>query len=124
LVKPFKETGDKVDTFEKTSANDTERLSDIRIPPGTTLEDLERAAVEQALREHQGNRTHAAKSLGISVRTLQRKLKVWHSSNNIDSPASDARSNLNSTKLRPMNAWSTGQGMSHPLSIRSNAARV
>jgi DNA-binding NtrC family response regulator len=49
----------------------------IEIPPGTSLEDLERAAVEQALSQHHGNRTHAAKTLGISVRTLQRKLKAW-----------------------------------------------
>ncbi len=49
----------------------------IEIPPGTSLEDLERAAVEKALQVHHGNRTHAAKTLGISVRTLQRKLKAW-----------------------------------------------
>lgn len=49
----------------------------IEIPPGTSLEELERAAVEQALAQHAGNRTHAAKTLGISVRTLQRKLKAW-----------------------------------------------
>jgi len=49
----------------------------IDIPAGTSLEDLERAAVEKALQQHQGNRTHAAKTLGISVRTLQRKLKAW-----------------------------------------------
>jgi DNA-binding NtrC family response regulator len=49
----------------------------IDIPPGTSLEDLQRAAVEQALTQHHGNRTHAAKTLGISVRTLQRKLKAW-----------------------------------------------
>jgi DNA-binding NtrC family response regulator len=49
----------------------------IGIPPGTSLEDLERAAVERALEQHHGNRTHAAKTLGISVRTLQRKLKAW-----------------------------------------------
>ncbi len=49
----------------------------IEIPPGTSLEDLQRAAVEQALAQHHGNRTHAAKMLGISVRTLQRKLKSW-----------------------------------------------
>jgi DNA-binding NtrC family response regulator len=49
----------------------------IDIPPGTSLDDLERAAVQQALVEHHGNRTHAAKTLGISVRTLQRKLKAW-----------------------------------------------
>ena len=51
--------------------------SHIDIPPDTSLEDLERAAVEQALIQHHGNRTHAAKMLGISVRTLQRKLKAW-----------------------------------------------
>ena len=43
-----------------------------------TLAELERAAVIQALKVHQGNRTQAAKSLGISVRTLQRKLRHWH----------------------------------------------
>ena len=59
---------------DKTGASHT---SGIDIPPGTSLEDLERAAVEQALAQHHGNRTHAAKTLGISVRTLQRKLKAW-----------------------------------------------
>jgi DNA-binding NtrC family response regulator len=54
-----------------------EHRANIDIPPGTSLEDLERAAVEQALAQHHGNRTHAAKTLGISVRTLQRKLKAW-----------------------------------------------
>lgn len=52
--------------------------SGIDIPAGTSLEELERAAVERALEQHRGNRTHAAKTLGISVRTLQRKLKAWH----------------------------------------------
>lgn len=42
-----------------------------------TLADLERAAVMRALKARQGNRTQAAKALGISVRTLQRKLKHW-----------------------------------------------
>ena len=49
----------------------------VDIPAGTTLEELEQTAVEQALDEQGGNRTHAAQSLGISVRTLQRKLKAW-----------------------------------------------
>jgi DNA-binding NtrC family response regulator len=53
------------------------RRANIDIPPDTSLEDLERAAVEQALVQHNGNRTHAARTLGISVRTLQRKLKAW-----------------------------------------------
>jgi DNA-binding NtrC family response regulator len=51
--------------------------SDMDIPIGTTLEELEHAAVEQALADCGGNRTRAARSLGISVRTLQRKLKAW-----------------------------------------------
>lgn len=54
---------------------------DIQIPDGTTLHELEREAVEQALERFDGNRTHAARSLGISVRTLQRKLKAWHEDN-------------------------------------------
>lgn len=41
------------------------------------LYELERTAIENALREHEGNRTHAAKALRISVRTLQRKLKQF-----------------------------------------------
>jgi transcriptional regulator with PAS, ATPase and Fis domain len=47
----------------------------MEIPSGVALYELERTAIENALREHDGNRTHAAKALRISVRTLQRKLK-------------------------------------------------
>jgi transcriptional regulator with PAS, ATPase and Fis domain len=53
------------------------RSHDVSMPAGTTLEALEQTAVEQALEQHGGNRTHAAEALGISVRTLQRKLKAW-----------------------------------------------
>jgi DNA-binding NtrC family response regulator len=45
--------------------------------PGTSLVALERAAVEKALADSHGHRTKAAEALGISVRTLQRKLKAW-----------------------------------------------
>ena len=55
----------------------TEKSNDVEVPQGTTLEALEQTAVEQALEQHNGNRTHAAEALGISVRTLQRKLKAW-----------------------------------------------
>jgi DNA-binding NtrC family response regulator len=41
------------------------------------LEMIERAAILSALKKHSGNRTRAAAALGISVRTLQRKLKSW-----------------------------------------------
>ncbi len=49
----------------------------LRIPTGTTMDDLEKAAVIQALERCHGNRTRAAESLGISVRTLQRRLQTW-----------------------------------------------
>ncbi len=64
--------------LDRGQAEESSNGSGIDIPTGTSLEDLERAAVEKALEQHRGNRTHAAKTLGISVRTLQRKLKAWH----------------------------------------------
>lgn len=39
------------------------------------VDELERAAIANALAACGGNRTHAAQKLGMSVRTLQRKLK-------------------------------------------------
>ncbi len=42
--------------------------------PGETLNDIERLVILQALQYHQGNRTHTAKALAISIRTLRNKL--------------------------------------------------
>jgi transcriptional regulator with PAS, ATPase and Fis domain len=42
--------------------------------PGQTLDDIERNVILEALTYHQGNRTHTAKALGISIRTLRNKL--------------------------------------------------
>ncbi len=56
-------------------------------PAGTSLPELERAAVEQAIAHTGGNRTRAAQRLGISVRTLQRKLKSWSLAEDEASPA-------------------------------------
>jgi two-component system response regulator FlrC len=42
--------------------------------PGRTLDDIERNVIIEALKYHSGNRTHTAKSLGISIRTLRNKL--------------------------------------------------
>src|SRR3954465_10682328 len=47
------------------------------IPSGLTMEQLERLAITKTLQECSGNRTHAAARLGISVRTLQRKLRQY-----------------------------------------------
>jgi transcriptional regulator of acetoin/glycerol metabolism len=41
------------------------------------LRSLERSAILDTLRRFDGNRTRAAESLGISVRTLQRRLRDW-----------------------------------------------
>ncbi len=43
--------------------------------PIRSLDDLETEAIEQALQYYHGNRRHAAKALGISERSLYRKLK-------------------------------------------------
>ncbi len=43
--------------------------------PSQTLEELERAAIEQALSELDGNRKKVAERLGIGLRTLYEKLK-------------------------------------------------
>ena len=50
-----------------------------KIPKGFTLEDIERVVVRQTLCRSGGKRTEAARCLGMSVRTLQRKLKRWQS---------------------------------------------
>ncbi len=41
------------------------------------FKDIERQAIEDALAMNNGNRTRAAEQLGISVRTLQYRLKEW-----------------------------------------------
>ena len=45
--------------------------------PGKTLNDIERNVILEALQYHQGNRTHTARALGISIRTLRNKLAEY-----------------------------------------------
>lgn len=52
-------------------------IATTEIPSGLTMDDLERLAITKALDQCHGNRTHAADRLGISVRTLQRKLRQY-----------------------------------------------
>jgi DNA-binding NtrC family response regulator len=66
----------------------------LNLPGTATMEEIERAAIENSLRRHAGNRTHAAEALGISVRTLQRKLKAWAA----------ARANANTHPVPAMNS--------------------
>ncbi|MCM3875306.1 MAG: helix-turn-helix domain-containing protein, partial [Thermoanaerobaculia bacterium] len=45
---------------------------------GKTMAEIEREAILTALQVTGGNRRRAAESLGIGLRTLQRKLKEYH----------------------------------------------
>jgi DNA-binding NtrC family response regulator len=45
--------------------------------PGMSMADVERAAIEAALKDTHGNRRKAAEVLGIGERTLYRKLKEY-----------------------------------------------
>jgi len=56
-----------------------EPLADDRVVyrAGMSMADVERAAIEAALRETHGNRRKAAEALGIGERTLYRKLKEY-----------------------------------------------
>ncbi|MCK6483494.1 MAG: sigma-54-dependent Fis family transcriptional regulator [Phycisphaerae bacterium] len=47
------------------------------VPAGLTLRDIERLAIQAALRQNKGNREKAAKQLGIPTRTLYRRLKEF-----------------------------------------------
>lgn len=47
------------------------------VPVGSTLREMEKQLILKTLEEVKGNRTHAAKVLGISVRTLRNKLKEY-----------------------------------------------
>ncbi|OYT68313.1 MAG: hypothetical protein CFK52_15315, partial [Chloracidobacterium sp. CP2_5A] len=54
---------------------DLTKISVVR--SGMTIEEAERQLIQQALKEVNGNRTLAAKKIGISRRTLHRKLKKY-----------------------------------------------
>jgi two-component system response regulator FlrC len=64
---------------------------DAALPPGLPLDlgELERIAIREALRRVNGNRTHAARLLGIGLRTLRNKLRAWRTEE-ILSPADAA----------------------------------
>ncbi len=47
------------------------------LPIGRTLQDVETQFILRTLEHHQGNRTHAAKTLGISLRTLRNKINEF-----------------------------------------------
>jgi len=56
------------------------------LPVGSTVRDIERELVLQTLTRCNGNRTHAARQLGVSVRTLRNRIRLY-SARGIDVPA-------------------------------------
>ena len=53
---------------------------------GSTVEAIERELVLQTLARFDGNRTHAARVLGLSVRTMRNKIRQY-ATDGIDIPA-------------------------------------
>ncbi len=58
----------------------------VRLLIGATVEEIERELVLQTLARCGGNRTHAARVLGVSVRTLRNKIRQY-SADGADVPA-------------------------------------
>ncbi len=68
------EAEDLPEPIRQTPARHTSQLL---VKPGMTLDQIERDAIRLALARTGGHRTEASDALGISVRTLQRKIKEY-----------------------------------------------
>ena len=51
--------------------------SPVSIEPGVSVREMEQALIASTLQQVNGNRTHAAEMLGISIRTLRNKLREY-----------------------------------------------
>ena len=58
--------------YEEVKPND-----DIPVRPGTSMKEIERELIEKTLKDVKGNRKKAAKHLGISERTIYRRMKEY-----------------------------------------------
>lgn len=52
-------------------------MSEMQFTTGMKLKDIEKVVILETLKSQNFNRTHAARVLGIGIRTLQRKLKKY-----------------------------------------------
>jgi len=71
------------------SPSESQGLSPHQIVPmliGSTVEAIERELVLQTLARCHGNRTHAARVLGLSVRTMRNKIRQY-ATDGVDIPA-------------------------------------
>jgi two-component system response regulator HydG len=55
----------------------TENAAPGGVPPGMTLDDMERQAIMAALEAANGNKSEAARRLGITRKTLHAKLRTY-----------------------------------------------
>ncbi len=60
----------------------------LKYTPNLTIEDAEKWLIEAALKHFNGNKTKAAKSMGVSVRTLREKVKHYDLYDFINEPRS------------------------------------
>ncbi len=65
----------------------------VSILPATPLREVEKLVILETLKREQYNRTRTAKVLGIGIRTLQRKLKLYRAAEHDD--ASPVSAHLN-----------------------------
>ncbi len=65
------------ETFVPLGEVEEEKEPEIVYRKGMTMAEIERAAIDAALRENGGNRRQAAQTLGIGERTLYRKIKEY-----------------------------------------------
>jgi len=72
-----REVIDVVDLPENIRGARPARLTSGLVQPGMTMAEIEKLAITQTLKHTQGNRTQAGKLLGVSVRTLQRKINRY-----------------------------------------------
>jgi two-component system, NtrC family, response regulator HydG len=67
-------TNDLPDPFR---VADTSAASYIKMPLGSSLEAVEKEMILRTIEFTRGNKTHAAETLGVSVRTLYNKLDQY-----------------------------------------------
>jgi len=79
--------GFKAQNSAQNNAQTEEKSNSSDVQAGMSIRNMERALIEQTLEHVQGNRTEAAKLLGISIRTLRNKLKEYQSGVTIASVA-------------------------------------
>jgi DNA-binding NtrC family response regulator len=75
-IRPSAGVADWVEAIEPNEPTSTAHT--VVIGPGMTMAEIEKAAIEAALRETRGNRRKTAEMLGIGERTLYRKLNEYH----------------------------------------------